>query len=198
MRKLIFYISAICICISCISSNSQTANSKDNAEIPFVSSPIPAYTASSPLEENLVNQFNIYIDAMRNGNVELVKQYLYSDLFAQYPADYKNRAYQTIVKRITRVVLFFHVLTLNIYLIVSNISDIHLKSPLSSPNKSPLKKGIFPFTPEHNLEHMPQFLWNTIFHKGSRNFYVFKTRTIMIQILKISFFIVLSRIIYYI
>lgn len=97
MRKLIFYISAICICISCISSNSQTANSKDNAEIPFVSSPIPAYTASSPLEENLVNQFNIYIDAMRNGNVELVKQYLYSDLFAQYPADYKNRAYQTIV-----------------------------------------------------------------------------------------------------
>lgn len=62
------------------------------------------------------------------------------------------------------MVLFFHVLTLNIYLIVSNISDIHLKSPLSSPNKSPLKKGIFPFTPEHNLEHMPQFLWNTIFH----------------------------------
>jgi len=97
MRKLIFYISAICICISCISSNSQTANSKDNAEIPFVSSPIPAYTASSPLEENLVNQFNIYIDAMRNGNVELVKQYLYSDLFAQYPAAYKDQAYQTVV-----------------------------------------------------------------------------------------------------
>ena len=92
------------------------------------------------------------------------------------------------------MVLFFHVLTLNIYLIVSNISEHHLKPPLYSLNPSPLKKGIFPFTPEHNLEHMPQFLWNTIFHKGSRNFYVFKTRTIMIQILKISFFIVLSRI----
>ena len=44
----------------------------------------------------------------------------------------------TKTKRITRVVLFFHVLTLNIYLIVSNISEHHLKPPLYSLNPSPL------------------------------------------------------------
>lgn len=66
-------------------------------EIPFVSSPVLPYTASSPIEKGLINQFNTYVLAMRNGNVDVAKQYLYPDLFAQYPAAYKDQAYQTVV-----------------------------------------------------------------------------------------------------